>query len=220
MNVLIDEINNNIEKYSLLKHEFYRLWQNGQLSMDHLAGYSKEYFQLVKTVPLLIENILKNNQNDKYVDLIKNNLVDEQDHIKPWITFSSFLGIPEDELLEYSSEGLTKEAIDDLIDLSKSSFEEGVAALYAFEKELPKISDTKLAGLDQFYGIKNSKAQEYFNIHKEIDIYHSKVWEKILNEMPSEMSEKIIRSSIASLKAQNKLLDSVKNKYVDNTIAC
>ncbi len=35
--------------------------------------------------------------------------------------------------------------------VSKSSFEEGVASLYAFEKELPKISETKSKGLKEFY---------------------------------------------------------------------
>jgi len=220
MSILIDEINDQIEKYSLLKHEFYQMWQKGQLSLDHLAGYSKEYFQLVKTVPILIENILKNSQSDKYTNIIKSNLDDERDHLKPWIDFSSYLGIKEEDLINYQSEGLTNESINELIKLSKSSFEEGIAALYAFEKEIPKISDTKLKGLDQFYGIKDQKAQEYFNIHKEIDLYHSKVWEKILTEMPPEMKDKIINASIVSLKAQNKLLDSVKNKYVSNTIAC
>lgn len=220
MSILIDEINDQIEKYSLLKHEFYQMWQKGQLSMDHLAGYSKEYFQLVKTVPILIENILKNNQNDKYTSIIKSNLDDEREHLKPWINFSSYVGVKEEDLINFKSEELTNEAIDELIKLSESSFEEGIAALYAFEKEIPKISDTKLIGLNQFYGIKDHKAQEYFDIHKEVDIYHSKVWEKILDELPYEMRDKIINSSILSLKAQNKLLDSVKNKYVGNTIAC
>ena len=48
---LIDQINFEIEKYSLLKHDFYKLWQEGKLTLDHLAGYSREYFQLVKIVP-------------------------------------------------------------------------------------------------------------------------------------------------------------------------
>ena len=42
---------------------------------------------------------------------------------------------------------MTKQSIDDLMKISQSSFEESVAALYAFEKELPKISETKLDGL-------------------------------------------------------------------------
>ena len=29
------------------------MWQEGKLTLDHLAGYSKEYFQLVKIFLLL-----------------------------------------------------------------------------------------------------------------------------------------------------------------------
>jgi pyrroloquinoline-quinone synthase len=34
------------------------MWSNGELGIDHLQGYSLEYFQLVKAVPELVNNIL------------------------------------------------------------------------------------------------------------------------------------------------------------------
>ena len=46
MTLLMDQINAEIEKNSLLKHKFYQMWQEGKLTLDHLAGYSKEYYQL------------------------------------------------------------------------------------------------------------------------------------------------------------------------------
>jgi pyrroloquinoline-quinone synthase len=117
-------------------------------------------------------------------------------------------------------EELTKQSVDNMIKLSESSFEEAVAVLYAFEKQLPKISETKLDGLAKFYGITDEKSSEYFNIHKDIDIYHSKIWENIIKESSDDQKEKILNAIILSLKAQNSLLDSVKTRYVDNTIAC
>ena len=73
MHSLIAQIDIEIERYSLLKHDFYRLWQEGRLTLDHLAGYSKEYFQLVKAVPLLVENALRANKVKKYEE--QSNLV-------------------------------------------------------------------------------------------------------------------------------------------------
>src|SRR5919112_742133 len=73
---LIDQINAEIEKQSLLKHDFYRLWQEGKLTLDHLAGYSREYFQLVKIVPTLVENALKTNKAKKYENSIQTILQD------------------------------------------------------------------------------------------------------------------------------------------------
>jgi pyrroloquinoline-quinone synthase len=215
---LIDQINFEIEKHSLLKHDFYQLWQEGKLTLDHLAGYSKEYFQMVKIVPSLVKNVLEHNVENKYQASIQNTLEDELTHIEPWINFSTSLNVDKNELLNYSPDGLTKQSINNMLEISKSSFEESVAALYALEKELPKISETKLDGLKKFYGITGDKSNEYFNIHKEIDIYHSKVWENILKETSFEKKDKILNSVKVSLEAQNMLLDSVKTKYVDHSI--
>ena len=51
MSDLIQKIDMLIEERSLLKHPFYQAWSEGKLTQDALAGYSKEYFQLVKAVP-------------------------------------------------------------------------------------------------------------------------------------------------------------------------
>ena len=59
--LLIDQINIEIERHSLLKHKFYQMWQEGKLTLDNIAGYSKEYYQLVKNVPGMVQNTLNNN---------------------------------------------------------------------------------------------------------------------------------------------------------------
>ena len=63
------------EKRSLLNHRFYILWEEGKLKLNHLRSYSKEYFQLVKFVPELVENIHKNIENydcgNQYVKAVK-----------------------------------------------------------------------------------------------------------------------------------------------------
>ena len=218
MTLLMDQINTEIEKSSLLKHKFYQMWQEGKLTLDHLAGYSKEYYQLVKNVPNIVENTLVNNKNEKYDTLIRSNLSDEKDHIEPWISFASTLNVSPEELNEYSGEILTRKAVDNLLAISKSTFEEGVASLYALEKELPKISETKSKGLKQFYNKVDEDSHRYFNIHREVDIYHATVWENILNECSEDKHQKIIEAVKISLAAQNNLLDSVHHRYVEKNI--
>ncbi|HET6717092.1 MAG TPA: hypothetical protein VFG90_08160, partial [Nitrososphaeraceae archaeon] len=58
MNKLIYKLDQEVDKRSLLKHPFYKMWSNGELNIDHLQGYSMEYFQLVKVVPELVNNIV------------------------------------------------------------------------------------------------------------------------------------------------------------------
>lgn len=216
--LLIDQINIEIERHSLLKHKFYQMWQEGKLTLDHMAGYSKEYYQLVKTVPGMVQNILNNNIDHRYERMIKGTLDEESEHIDPWIRFASSLNVPEADLNDYTPHPLTKLAISDLIKISNSSFEEGVAAMYAFEKELPKISETKSAGLRNFYNIHDNDSHRYFQIHKEVDIYHAKMWECILTDCLDTSSEKILNAARISLKAQNDLLDAVQKRYVDDSI--
>ena len=216
MTLLIDQINAEIDKGSLLKHKFYQMWQEGKLTLDQLSGYSKEYYQLVKSVPSLVENALDNNQNESYDKIIESILAEEREHVEPWVKFATSLNVSAEELNQYPGESQTRNAISDLSVISESSFEEGVAALYAFEKELPKISETKSKGLRQFYNKFDDDSHRYFDIHKEADIYHAKVWENILNECSEDKHEKIIYAVKISLAAQNDLLDSVQNRYVEN----
>lgn len=218
MTLLMDQINAEIEKGSLLKHKFYQMWQEGKLTLEQLGGYSKEYYQLVKNVPSFVENTLDNNRDERYVKIIESILDEEKEHVEPWVRFATSLNVSHEELDQNPGESLTRKAISDLSVISKSSFEEGVAALYAFEKELPKISETKSSGLRQFYNKFDDDSHRYFDIHKEADIYHAKVWENILNDCSEDMHEKIMNAVKVSLAAQNGLLDSVHEKYVENNI--
>ncbi len=203
----IDEM---IEKKSLLKHQFYQMWSDGELMQESLAGYSKEYFQLVKAVPSFMAPII-----DKAPDLLVTELVanqqEESDHVKPWIDFAGELGVSADDLTGYTGLSKTRKAVSDLNELM-STFEGGTCAMYAFEKEIPKISQTKLDGLAEFYGMTSDKAIEYFKLHTEADIRHAALWENIL-EKSSTDSNNLLEIADKSLSAQNLLLDGCYNEY-------
>src|SRR5205807_10020 len=49
---------------------------------------------------------------------------------------------------------------------------EAVAALYAYESQVPEISATKIDGLKKFYGVDQSEALAYFSVHEEADKAH------------------------------------------------
>jgi pyrroloquinoline-quinone synthase len=209
---IIQMIDSEIEKRSLLKHPFYQMWSEGKLTIDHLQGYSKEYFQLVKAVPGLVESIPAADsaaRND-----IAGNAREEAEHIEPWIKFAEALGIPRSELAGYEGEEKTKSAVSALRTLAGSSFEEAVAAMYAYEAELPKISRSKIDGLKKYYNLDSEDATRYFEIHEEADVRHAQVWREILQKIPADKQEVAYDAAVRSLKAQNLLLDSVQEKYV------
>ncbi|HZB98579.1 MAG TPA: iron-containing redox enzyme family protein [Nitrososphaeraceae archaeon] len=212
--MLIERIDYEIEKHSLLKHVFYQMWSEGKLTINHLQGYSKEYFQLVKVVPKFVENIFNVIADPSLKRAVGQNLKEESEHIEPWIMFSTAMGVQRNDLASYKGENETNMAVSTLSQLTERSLEEAVAAMYAYEKELPKISKSKIDGLKKFYGVQSNEATKYLEIHEEVDLRHSEVWKNILKTIPEEKQECALRAAISSLKAQNKLLDSVHKNYV------
>jgi pyrroloquinoline-quinone synthase len=214
-NLLIERIDYEIEKHSLLKHVFYQMWSEGKLTINHLQGYSKEYFQLVKVVPKFVENIFNVIADPSLKRAVGQNLKEESEHIEPWIMFSTAMGVQRNDLTSYKGENETNMAVSTLSQLTERSLEEAVAAMYAYEKELPKISRSKIDGLKKFYGVQSNEATKYLEIHEEVDLRHSEVWKNILKTIPEEKQERALNAAVSSLEAQNKLLDSVHKKYVE-----
>ena len=208
MSLLIQKIDELIEKHSLLKHQFYQMWSDGKLSQESLSGYSKEYFQLVKQVPSFVASVAKYAPQSN-LDELRANQKEESEHIVPWTRFAKALGVPEKELEEYEGLEKTKKAISEMSSLMGSI--EGAAAMYALEKEIPKISQTKLEGLNKFYGITDYDATQYFELHKEADIRHAKTWQKILER--NSQNENLLKIAEKSLLAQNLLLDGCYETY-------
>ena len=210
MNSLIKKIDDMIEERSLLKHPFYEMWSDGKLKLESLAGYSKEYFQLVKAVPSFMTPIIEQ-APDSVVNELVFNQEEESSHIRPWIKFAGALGISVEELEKYEGREKTNQAISSLGSLM-NTYESGACAMYAFEKEIPKISQIKLDGLAEFYGISSEEATEYFKLHTEADIRHAAAWRNIL-EKSSTDPKTLEQVADISISAQNLLLDSCYEGY-------
>lgn len=211
MSSLAKKIDELIEQKSLLKHPFYQMWSEGKLSIDSLAGYSKEYFQMVKAVPRFVGAIAKFAPDDMLSE-IRSNQAEEQEHIELWPGFAVSLGVSESEIASYAGLAKTNAAVIELSELM-TSLEGGAAAMYAFEKEIPKISHTKLEGLEKFYSITASDATEYFRLHMEADIRHAATWQNILDRVPEQRHAELLEIADRSLSAQNHLLDSCYENY-------
>jgi pyrroloquinoline-quinone synthase len=212
MNDIVQRIDSEIQKYSLLKHPFYEMWSEGKLTIDHLQGYSKEYFQLVKIVPKFVESIAEKRGN--FADIVRKNASEEAEHIELWVRFATALGLSRTDLINYGGSEKTNAAIAKLMALANLTFEEAVAAMYAYEMELPKISRNKIDGLKKFYGMDSEDGTKYFEVHEEADVRHAQIWREILQKIPADKQEAAFNAAIESLKAQNMLLDSVHERYV------
>ena len=208
---IVQRIDSEIEKRSLLKHSFYQMWSEGKLTIDHLKGYSIEYFQLVKAIPKIVDYVaMKDPANTE----IAKSAQEEAEHVEPWIRFAKALGVSKTVLLDSDGTEMTNAAVSKITELANGSFEEAVAAMYAYEMELPRISRSKIDGLKKFYHMYSEDVTRYFEIHEEADVRHAQIWREILDKIPAEKQESAFAAAVESLKAQNMLLDSVQEKYV------
>ena len=211
---VVERIDIEIEKQSLLRHPFYQMWSEGRRTADHLQGYIKEYFQLVIAVPEFVRNIQDLTNDSSLETELAHHFQEESDHIEAWMGFALSMGVSRDELLNYTPTCKTIEAVRTLIGLTKLSFEEAAAAMYGYEKELPRISRSKIDGLKKYYGIENGDATRYFEIHEEADVRHAGLWTNILKNVSPDMAQSVFKAGFKSLRAQNELLDSIQEKYV------
>jgi pyrroloquinoline-quinone synthase len=218
MKNVIERIDSEIEGRSLLKHPFYQMWSEGKLTLDHLRGYSKEYFQLVKAVPEFVENISALTADPSIKESVEQSMKEESEHIEQWIRFAGAIGIQRKELVNYIATEKTNDAISDLTHITSLSLEQAVAAMYAYEKELPKISRSKIDGLKKFYGMSDgTDATNYFEIHEEADVRHAAVWRNIIQKIPVAKEQLAFDAAVLSLEIQNKLLDSVQEKNLGSS---
>jgi len=210
MNHLIQEIDRIIEERSLLKHPFYQSWSDGKLTHEALAGYSKEYYQLVKAVPIFMTQLIDDAPKHLYDELVFNQQ-EEFSHIALWQRFAGGLGVSYEELNNYQGLYKTNHAIAGMHSLM-SSFVSGSTAMYALEKEIPKISQIKLEGLAEFYGLTSEDVTRYFKEHMEADVRHTASWKKVIDGF-SEHDQEIISAAESSVTCQNLLLDSCYEEY-------
>jgi pyrroloquinoline-quinone synthase len=214
MSTMLERLDLEIERRSLLKHPFYRMWSSGQLTHDHLRGYTKEYFHLVKAVPGFTKNIYDNPDSLRYHNELATNIKEESDHIEPWIRFAGSLGVSKQALLDHTPALKTIEAVSCLDKLTRKSLEEAVSTMYGYEKELPKISSSKIQGLKEYYRMDSIDSTHYFEIHEEADIRHAGLWIGILKEVSASKASLVLEAEVKSLEAQNYLLDSIYEKYI------
>jgi pyrroloquinoline-quinone synthase len=131
-------------------------------------------------------------------------------HPKLWRDFAASLGVEGAELDSTNTLPGVEALIRTYSDLAeKGSFAEAVAALYAYEAQVPEIAAQKIDGLRRFYNITEPGALRYFSVHQEADVRHRAAWRDWLAKQSAEDSEAAIAAAERSLKALWAALDAI-----------
>ena len=222
----ISEVNSTIETKSLLKHPFYQKWNEGTLTKTELQEYAKQYYHFVKHFPRFVSCVHSNCEDVKTRKILLENLADEEgfktgieDHPRLWINFAESLGLTEEEVKNAKPIREVEDLVDGMYELTRSpEFTLGLASLYAYESQVPEISRTKIDGLKKFYGIDSDKAIEFFTVHEEADVYHSKDEMDIMvrSNHSLEDQKRLINTVDESATLMWNFLDGVYKNYCVN----
>jgi len=215
---LLQKIDAAIADKSLLKHPFYQDWQVGKLSREALQLYAAQYYRQVEAFPKHLR-VLAARTEGPIRDIVLENLAEEENpagpHQKLWRDFAATLGVNEEDITCCPSLPGTQAVVETFREIvGDRSVAEAVAALYAYESQVPEIATTKIDGLKKFYGVTSAKGLAYFTVHEEADKAHREAWRKWLEEHVHGDEDEILATTNEALDSLWGALDAVHCAHV------
>lgn len=223
---LLTELDRAIAERNLLKHPFYQDWQAGTLSRERLRLYAKQYYLHVESFPIDL-HLLAARAEGSLRELILENLADETDPVAPhpklWRDFAAAVGVSGETFWTTAPLPGMRKLVDTYGQVcAQASLPEAVAALYAYEAQVPEISSTKREGLRRYYGVTTDKGLAYFKVHEEADRVHRAAWRGWLENSANTASsaqnevdgEQILRTAQKALEVLWGALDSIQEANV------
>jgi pyrroloquinoline-quinone synthase len=211
-----------VMEYSMLKHPFYVAWSEGKLSKSVLAEYAKQYYAHVRAFPTYVSAVHSRCEDVSIRQELLENLIEEErgdeNHPELWLCFAESLGASRDDVKDAALLPSTQNSVARLKFLTQSEdYRDGLAALYAYETQIPEVARTKREGLKQFYDIADERAVSFFRVHEGIDVLHQQVEKKILTEQCKTATEQSssVESARESAKALWSFLDGVSEAYLN-----
>jgi len=215
-----------VMQHSMLKHPFYVAWSEGKLSTEVLQEYAKQYYAHVRAFPSYVSAVHSHCDNLETRQMLLENLIEEEqgeeNHPELWLRFAEGLGVTRDEVRNAELLPKTKDSVARLKQLTQSAdYREGLAALYAYESQIPEVAKTKRAGLKEFYGIDDERSVSFFRVHESVDLLHKQVEQRILaNEcLTHEDKERVTKAASEGARALWAFLDGVTEAYLTPAVA-
>jgi pyrroloquinoline-quinone synthase len=175
---IVQQIDARIARQHLLQHPFYQAWSRGELSLDALRDYAGQYYHHVAAFPTYLSAVHAQTDNAEVRRQILSNLMDEEagspNHPELWLQFAEGLGLQREEVKQTSQWNATRSLIETFRNCcGQRGTGVGLASLYAYESQIPAVSEKKIDGLKAFYGFANPEAYSYFSVHIEADREHA-----------------------------------------------
>ncbi len=145
-------LDERVARHDLLTHPFCQAWTAGKLSLGHLRAYAQEYFHFVAAYPTFLSALHCRLADGALRRAVLRNLAEEEiegcAHSDMWLEFAEGVGLSPEQVRRSSPSAAVRQLIDCFYRIaSHASPAEVLAALYAYESQVPRISGEKARAL-------------------------------------------------------------------------
>ncbi len=190
---LIERIDAARERWNVLEHPFYKRWSCGELTRDELAHYAGEYRHAVVA---LADTAGKTGHQE--------HAREEAEHVALWDEFAAAFGAETDRVPDPE----TAECV--VAWTAPENRREALAVMYAIEAGQPAVSQAKLDGLGEHYGVASDEpGAAYFALHSERDHEHAAESRRELELVHAGDDDRLAEVAEAALRGNWTLLDGV-----------
>lgn len=219
--VFINNLHQRLDQLHLLKHPFYQAWNQGKLSISDLQTYALEYYHHVSFFPRYLSQIHSLCSDIKDRQVLLENLNDEEqgeeNHPELWIRFIEGLGLSRDQIKSRPELDNTNRLVDSYFDLVRTDYPTGLGTLYAYERQTPDVSKSKIEGLKKHYNVSDKKSLQFFEVHQEADEWHTEEIRSLLDKLSVEDQKKAEAGAVKGSELLWHFLDGIVNHC---NIAC
>lgn len=215
VNETFAQLDLQLQEHNLLCHPFYKSWSAGELTRTDLAEYAAEYYHHVAAFPTYLSALHSRLPDGELRRAVVRNLAGEEidgiAHSELWLDFAEGVGADR-ESVKLRTPLL---AIQELIYTFRSLMEspaDALAACYAYESQVPRIAKEKGRTLVAHYGA-NARTCRYFELHRLVDLHHSRVWRRELESLLSAnpaLSEEALDGATEAALALWRALDGIE----------
>jgi pyrroloquinoline-quinone synthase len=185
----METIDLRIAEKHLLKHPFYEAWTQGTLPRAALVDYVGQYYAFESNLPRFLTALHSRSESATVRAMLLSNAWDEEhgpsNHPELWLRFAEALGVSRAEVLAARPNEATKALVATYREAAQEApVEGGIAALYAYESQLPAVATAKIDGLRKHYGVESRDGLAFFEVHRAVDVHHAAAERAVLEETP------------------------------------
>ncbi|HEX9234720.1 MAG TPA: CADD family putative folate metabolism protein [Actinomycetota bacterium] len=203
---LLDRIDDAIDRRYLLTHPFYTKWAAGTLPREALQDYARQYHAFEANFPRFLSALHARSDRPDHRAALLENLWDEEhgeaNHRELWLRFAEGIGTSRAEVQGAEWNPSTRALVDTYRRLcARGPVAAGVAALYAYERQVPPVAQAKMDGLRTHFGVDDPATMAFFETHAALDVEHSAAERRIIEERGDDEDEAILAGAEAALDA-------------------